>query len=122
MRNRTCFHHASYSTLLKYYLFLGEKYSEKQIIFSCPRDRNRPRAVFSNPSSPTVHATEQAKEPQTNSMTCTNSGAVCAGWHSLTEEEDSITSNSSSKTNTSPLAWLWSLITSLWISATSLFT
>ncbi|HFD8620063.1 TPA: SpoV family signaling peptide [Streptococcus pyogenes] len=80
---------------------------------------------LATPHHQTVHATEQAKEPQTNSMTCTNSGAVCAGWHSLTEEEeeeDSITSNSSSKTNTSPLAWLWSLITSLWISATSLFT
>ncbi|HES0866411.1 TPA: hypothetical protein VNH33_001265 [Streptococcus pyogenes] len=77
---------------------------------------------LATPHHQTVHATEQAKEPQTNSMTCINSGAVCAGWHSLTEEEDSITSNSSSKTNTSPLAWLWSLITSLWISATSLFT
>ncbi|HEQ1054304.1 TPA: hypothetical protein VD290_001480 [Streptococcus pyogenes] len=59
---------------------------------------------LATPHHQTVHATEQAKEPQTNSMTCTNSGAVCAGWHSLTEEEDSITSNSSSKTNTSPLA------------------
>ncbi|VGR64206.1 Uncharacterised protein [Streptococcus pyogenes] len=77
---------------------------------------------LATPHHQTVHATEQAKEPQTNSMTCTNSGAVCAGWHSLTEEEDSITSISSSKTNTSPLAWLWSLITSLWNSATSLFT
>ncbi|WP_136046619.1 SpoV family signaling peptide [Streptococcus pyogenes] len=74
------------------------------------------------PHHQTVHAAEQTKEPQTNSMTCTRDGSVCAGWHSLTEEEDSITSNSSSKTNTSPLAWLWSLITSLWISATSLFT
>lgn len=34
---------------------------------------------LATPHHQTVHATEQAKEPQTNSMTCTNSGAVCAG-------------------------------------------
>lgn len=76
---------------------------------------------LATPHHQTVHAAELAKEPQTSSMTCTNDGSVCAGWHSLSEE-DSITSNSSSDTKTSPLAWLWSLITSLWNSATSLFT
>lgn len=120
MKNRTCFHHASYSTLLKYYLFLGEKYSEKQIIFSCPCDRNCPRALLATPHHQTVHAAEQAKEPQTSSMTCTNDGSVCAGWHSLSEG-DSITSNSSSNTKTSLLNWLWSLITNLWNSAKNLF-
>ncbi|HFN2827781.1 TPA: SpoV family signaling peptide [Streptococcus pyogenes] len=110
MRNRTCFHHAPYSTLLKYYLFLVALATVTVLGPS-----------LATPHHQTVHAAEQAKEPQTSSMTCTNDGSVCAGWHSLSEE-DSITSNSSSDTKTSPLAWLWSLITSLWNSATSLFT
>ncbi|HGN4648997.1 TPA: SpoV family signaling peptide [Streptococcus pyogenes] len=40
---------------------------------------------LATPHHQTVHAAEQAKEPQTSSMTCTNDGSVCAGWHSLSE-------------------------------------
>lgn len=36
---------------------------------------------LATPHHQTVHAAEQAKEPQTSSMTCTNDGSVCAGWH-----------------------------------------
>lgn len=42
---------------------------------------------LATPHHRTVHAAEQAKEPQTNSMTCTRDGSVCAGWHSLSEED-----------------------------------
>lgn len=104
MRNRTCFHHASYSTLLKYYLFLGEKYSEKQIIFSCPCDRNCPRAVFSNPHHQTVHATEYCTYASDNPHV-----GLCH------EKEDGIQKEEKTfKTTTNSIpsffTWLWTTI------------
>ncbi|APX41026.1 TPA: SpoV family signaling peptide [Streptococcus pyogenes] len=47
MRNRTCFHHASYSALLKYYLFLVALATVTVL-----------RPSLANPHHRTVHATE----------------------------------------------------------------
>lgn len=119
MRNRTCFHHAPYSTLLKYYLFLGEKYSEKQIIFSCPCDRNCPRAVFRTPHHQTVHAAEQAL-----AGTCTYSnenpyvGVCFERKDGMPIEENIITKNN----DFSLLNWFWEIVTNWWSKITGYFS
>lgn len=115
MRNRTCFHHAPYSILLKYYLFLGEKYSEKQIIFSCPRDHNCPRPFLATPHHQTVHAAEQTVTKKTATETCTLDGKICYGYENINEDHtDSMVQSESQEQGF--FSWLWTQITT-WFSS-----
>ncbi|HFO0417365.1 hypothetical protein R2618_07315 [Streptococcus pyogenes] len=103
MRNRTCFHHASYSALLKYYLFLVALATVTVL-----------RPSLANPHHRTVHATEYC-------IYVTGKPEVEGCY----ERKDGmpIEENIIKKSNDfSLLNWFWEIITNWWSKITGYFS
>ncbi|WP_111694344.1 SpoV family signaling peptide [Streptococcus pyogenes] len=103
MRNRTCFHHASYSALLKYYLFLVALATVTVL-----------RPSLANPHHGTVHTTEY----------CTYvTGKLEVGGCYERKDGMPIEENIIKKSNDfSLLNWFWEIITNWWSKITGYFS